>query len=222
MKLPAAVLSLAVLPLLAHADPVADLEVARAQANAHFKTAAARIPEVGKTLATASEAFRGCKNGALQFQFSGAIERLERSRRALEKGRKEAQAVRRSLEAVRAKLEAAHGRRKSSAHEEAVAGEQLYAERMLNEYVKPLDGTLVPLIDAYTAGVSGYSEVLTRYAEFCAKPGYTPSSGAAFVSSVDASVEALSAKADQLVASAGEAQKQVSERALSSAPGRAE
>lgn len=214
MNLRAAVLSLAVLPFAVHAAP-ADLETARSQANAHFQAADARVHEVGLELTKASEAFRGCRNGALQFQFSASITRLETARRTLEKGRKEAQALRHSLEAARARIEAGHQRRNAGTREEAVAQQQVYAERLLAEYVQPLDATLVPLIDQYTAGITAYSQALTGYAGFCAKPGYTAAAGAAFVSGMQASIDAVGGQADQLLATAGEARKASTGRALS-------
>lgn len=216
MNLRAAVLSLVVFPFAAHAaDPLVDLESARSQANAHFQAADARVHEVGLTLKTASEGFRSCRNGALQFQFSGAIARLETARRTLEKGRREAQALRHSLESVRVKLEGTHARRNAGTREEAVANEQLYAERLLADYVRPLDSTLVPLIDEYSAGMTAYSQALTQYAAFCAKPGYTASGGAAFVSGLTARIDAVVGQSDHLLSAATEAKKANSGRALS-------
>jgi len=215
MNFRAAVLSLAVFPLAAHADPLVDLESARSQANAHFQAADGRVHEVGLTLKTASEAFRSCRNGALQFQFSSSITKLETARRTLEKGRKEAQALRHSLEGVRSKLEATHARRNAGTREEAVANEQLYAERMLTEYVKPLDSALVPLIDQYTAGMTAYSQALTQYAEFCSKPGYTAAGGAAFVSGLQASIEGVASQSAQLLTAATESKKSANGRAVS-------
>jgi exonuclease VII small subunit len=173
------------------------------------------VHEVGLTLKTASEAFRTCRNGALQFQFSSSITRLETARRTLEKGRKEAQALRHSLEGVRKQLEATHARRNAGTREEAVANEQLYAERMLTEYVKPLDSALVPLIDQYTVGMTAYSQALTQYAEFCAKSGYTAAAGAAFVSGQQASIEGVASQSTQLLTAATEAKKSANGRAVS-------
>ncbi|MDP1825623.1 MAG: hypothetical protein Q8L48_20350 [Archangium sp.] len=215
MFLRAAVLSLVVFPSAVLADPLTELETARAQANAHFQAADARVRSVGAVLSAASEAFRGCRNGSLQFQFTGAITRLESARRTLEKGRKEAQALRASLEATRAKLEAAHGRRNAGTREEAVANEQLYAERLLADYVRPLDTTLVPLVDEYTAGIAAYSQALVEYAEFCKRPGYTVSGGAAFVAGFEPSVERVIAGSEHLLTTAAEAKKASTARAVS-------
>ena len=195
-----ALLSIAVLPFVALAEAPAD----RATANAHFQAADARVKETGATLEAASKAFRGCRNGALQFQFTDALGRLEKSRRALEKGRKEAQAFRRSLEATRAKLEVGHSKRNAPTRQEAVANEQVYAERLATEYVAPLDGVLVPLIGEYTSGLNAYSAALTRYAEFCAKPGYTAAGGVAFVASMEPELVALASAAAHLVTAAGQ------------------
>ena len=74
MNLRAALLSIAVLPFVAHAEPAPD----RATANAHFQAADARVKETAATLEAASKAFRGCRNGALQFQFTDALGRLEK------------------------------------------------------------------------------------------------------------------------------------------------
>jgi|GEM_PF-3326612 hypothetical protein len=215
MLLRTAVLSLVVCASLVHADPLADLEVARSQANAHFRAADARIPEVTASLAQATESFRACQNGALQFQFSGALEQLERSRRALEKSRRKTQALRKSLEAVRVQLEAAHRRRNNPTHQEAVTAAQIYAERLRAEYVQPLDEALVPLIHAYADGMAGYAQVLGQYGAFCSQPGYTPAGGAAFVSSVEANLAALATKADQLGVATADARKKVEARAVS-------
>ena len=207
MHLRAAVISFALASsLAAHAAPnVTELEAARTQANARFKAADARVKEVGVTLSQASEAFRGCHTGALQFQFTSALASLEKSRRTLEKGRKEAQAFRKSLEGARSKLEAAHARRNAPTRPEALANEQIYAERLLTEYVRPLNDTLVPLIDGYTTGITAYSQALTRYAELCARPGYTAAAGAAFITSLQPELDALAGKSKQLVTDAGKA-----------------
>ena len=200
MNLRAALLSIAVLPFVAHAEPAPD----RATANAHFQAADARVKETAATLEAASKAFRGCRNGALQFQFTDALGRLEKSRRALEKGRKGAQAFRHSLEATRAKLEASHSKRNAPTRQEAVANEQVYAERLAAEYVAPLDGVLVPLIDGYTVGMNAYSAALNRYAEFCAKPGYTAAGGAAFVAGMEPELVALTTASSLLATAAGQ------------------
>jgi len=213
MNLRTAVVCLVVLPFVARADALADLEVARAQANAHFHAADARIPDATVALTAATASFRACKNGPLQFQFSGALEKLERARKELEKGRRKSASVRSSLEAVRSQLEKGHGKRKSSTHQEAVLTEQVYAERMLRDYVQPLDQTLVPLLSAYADGMKGYAEVLSQYGAYCEKPGYTPSGGASFVTSIEPSIEALSTKSGALLTASLEAQKSVGMRA---------
>ena len=215
MHLRAAVLSFAVLPLVVHATPLSDLETARAQANAHFQASDARVKAVSTTLAEASKSLRSCHNGALQFQFTGALAKLEISRRALEKGRRETQSLRQALEAVRTQLEAGRARGTAPTPEAAVAAEQVYAERLLTDYVRPLDGTLVPLVDAYTTGVSAYSQALTDYAAFCAKPGYTAAVGAAFVSQLQPAIDALSSKSEQLVTAVAEAKRATTDRAVS-------
>ena len=216
MNLRAAVISIALLPLAVHATPLSDLETARAQANAHFQAADAKVKQVSATLTEASKSFRSCGNGALQFQFTGALAKLESSRRTLEKGRREAQSLRQSLEAQRTRLEARHAKRNAPTPQAAQAAEEVYAERLLTDYVRPLDGVLVPLIDGYTTGMTAYSQALTDYATFCAKPGYTAAAGAAFVGGMQASIDALVARSDQLVGAAAEAKKVSSERALSS------
>lgn len=215
MHLRAAVLSLAVLPLTVHATPLTELETARAQANAHFHAADARVKAVSTTLSQAAKSFRGCRNGALQFQFTGALAKLESSRRTLEKGRREAQSLRQSLEAVRTQLEAGHARRNAPTPDASVAAEQVYAERLLTDYVRPLDGTLVPLIDAYTTGMTAYSRALTDYAAFCARPGYTAPGGAEFVSGMQPSIDALVTRSEQLVAAVTEAKRATTDRAVS-------
>ena len=217
MHLRAAVFSFALATsLAAHGAPnVTELEAARTQANARFHAADARVKEVGVTLSQASESFRGCHNGALQFQFTGALTSLEKSRRTLEKGRKEAQALRKSLEGARSRLEAAHARRNAPTRPEALANEQVYLERLLTEYVRPLNDTLVPLIDGYTSGITAYSQALTRYAELCARPGYTGAAGAAFVTGLQAELDALTGKSEQLVTQATEARKASAGSALS-------
>ena len=133
------------------------------------------------------------------------------TRRALEKGRKEAQAFRRSLEVTRAKLEVGHSKRNAPTRQEAVANEQVYAERLATEYVAPLDGVLVPLIGEYTSGLNAYSAALTRYAEFCAKPGYTAAGGAAFVAGMEPEIVAL-ATASSLLATAASQGRALSTR----------
>ena len=66
------------------------------------------------------------------------------------------------------------------------------------------DKTQTPLIDEYTSGMNAYSAALTRYAEFCARPGYTAAGGAAFVGSMETDLVALTTASSHLATAAGQ------------------
>lgn len=155
------------------------------------------------TLKTAQQHFRQCQNGKLQYEFEGALARLEAARRQLEKGRRETESVRRSLEGVRQRIEAAHQLKHASSAERE-AKEAQYQQSLANEYAAPMKA-LTPLMEQYVAGIDRYSAVMEKYAAFCATSGITTASARGFVATLEPEVAALGADAQGFVASARKA-----------------
>lgn len=148
------------------------------------------LTEASASLKAAQTHFAQCKNGKLQTEFGGTLNRLEASRRSLEKGRREIETARRSLETVRKRIEAGHDVKK-----------ERYAEVLATSYTAPMQ-SLTPLMKSYVAGINTYATVMERYATFCAQPGITIASARQFVSSLEVEVAALDTDSKTLVASA--------------------
>lgn len=148
------------------------------------------LTEAAASLKSAQSHFAQCKNGKLQAEFGGTLERLESSRKSLEKGRREIEVARRSLETVRRRIEVGHD-----------AKNERYAEVLATNYTAPMQ-SLTPLMKSYVAGINTYATVMERYATFCAQPGITTASARQFVSSLETEVAALDTDAKTLMANA--------------------
>jgi nitrogen fixation/metabolism regulation signal transduction histidine kinase len=155
------------------------------------------------SLQTAQQHFRQCQNGKLQYEFEGALARLESGRRQLEKGRRETESVRRSLESVRQRIEAAHQMKHASSAERE-AKEASYQQALAAQYTAPMKA-LTPLMERYVAGINRYSATMEKYAAFCATGGITTASARSFVSTLEPEVVALTTDAQDFVASARKA-----------------
>lgn len=154
-------------------------------------------------LQTAQQHFRTCQNGKLQFEFEGALARLESARRQLEKGRRETESARRSLENVRQRIEAGHQLKHSSSAERE-AKEARYQQALAAEYTEPMK-RLTPLMESYVAGINRYSALMEKYAAFCGTSGITSASAREFVSGLEPEIASLGTDAKSFVASAQKA-----------------
>lgn len=166
----------------------------------NYRAATATLATAQSALEKTQASFRTCQNGKLQLEFGASLARLEAARRTLEKGRRETEAFRRKLEATRQRLEAGHRSKHDSAAERE-AKERHYLERLEQDYVAPLS-RLAGLVEQYSAGITGYANVLDQYATFCAQPGYTNAAGRSFVSGLSPAIDDVNAKAAKLLSDA--------------------
>ncbi|MGC4121231.1 MAG: hypothetical protein QM765_42975 [Myxococcales bacterium] len=186
-------------------DRHAALQKERAEVTAQFRQAIATQAAATETATKAAAAFHTCKNARLQILADPVIRRADGARRTLESARRGTEALRKVLESRRTGLESERKYRGKSRNPEYVAGEQAYADGMSERYLKPLESTVVPQIKDYSAGIGEYAKVLKRYAAFCAEPGYTNASAEAFVKELEASVDTLTARSQQIAKAVSDA-----------------
>ncbi len=146
-----------------------------ALADSAFTDAGRHLAATAPLITQAHDALASCHSGRMQRLFDPQLERLETARRAFEAGRRGTDHLRRSLEDTR------------QAIERLPHSSDAYRTRLHDEYTRPLDTRVAPLLETYTAGLTEYARIITAYGAACA----TPSTSTTFVASITPAVDAL-------------------------------
>jgi hypothetical protein len=146
-----------------------------ALADSAFQDAGHHLAATGPLIKQAHDALASCHSGRLQLLFDPQLERLETARRGFEAGRRGTDQLRRSLEDTRVAIE------------RLPHASEAYRTRMHDEYTRPLETRVAPLLETYTAGLTEYARIVTAYGAACA----TPTTGADFVARITPAVDTL-------------------------------